>query len=128
MMARKEPLKVDADNRAIVLACSRSHRSPRDERLILNLAQEYFVNTFYSGSTIKVCRVAEGRADAYVRFQGLYDWDLAAAHAIAIAAGADVYDEQGEPIVYNTPDQRIKPFAVSAPSLPKETLLSYACK
>lgn len=124
--ARGRPLVVEeTGEKAIVLACSRSHRSPRDERLILNLAQHYFVNTFYSGSTIKVCRIAEGSADAYVRFQGLYDWDLAAAHAIAIAAGADVFDEDGRPVVYNTPEQRIKPFAVTAPSVPKDKLLHY---
>lgn len=129
LAAKNSPLSLtlnryDAPKEAIVLACSRSHRAPEDERVIMNLANKYFVNTFYSGSTIKVCKIAEGYVDAYVRLQGIYDWDLAAAHAIANGAGAYVYDKHGNPLIYNTEQQRLAPFIVSAPSLPQEIILS----
>ena len=42
------------------------------------------------GSSLKFCLVAEGSADVYPRLGPTSEWDTAAAHAVAAAAGAGV--------------------------------------
>jgi 3'(2'), 5'-bisphosphate nucleotidase len=42
------------------------------------------------GSSLKLCMVAEGKADVYPRFGPTMEWDTAAAHAVALYAGRSV--------------------------------------
>jgi 3'(2'), 5'-bisphosphate nucleotidase len=42
------------------------------------------------GSSLKICKVAEGNAHCYPRFGPTMEWDTAAAHAIAIYASNNV--------------------------------------
>ena len=49
------------------------------------------VELISSGSSIKICLVAEGKADVYPRFAPTMEWDTAAGHAIARAAGMEIY-------------------------------------
>ena len=44
------------------------------------------------GSSIKFCRLAEGRADIYPRFGRTMEWDTAAGHAILKYAGGSLID------------------------------------
>ncbi|MEX2582443.1 MAG: 3'(2'),5'-bisphosphate nucleotidase CysQ [Gemmatimonadota bacterium] len=54
------------------------------------------------GSTaLKMMSVAEGAADAYVSFGRKEIWDVCAATVIAEAAGADVLDLDGRPLVWH---------------------------
>ena len=49
--------------------------------------------------------VAEGKADVYPRFAPTMEWDTAAGHAIARAAGMEVYQAgKEEPLRYNKED------------------------
>ncbi|MDB4196985.1 3'(2'),5'-bisphosphate nucleotidase CysQ [Ascidiaceihabitans sp.] len=45
------------------------------------------VNTLSAGSSLKFCKVAEGKADYYPRLGRTMEWDTAAAHAVLKAAG-----------------------------------------
>jgi 3'(2'), 5'-bisphosphate nucleotidase len=55
-----------------------------------------------SGSSIKICLVAEGSADVYPRFAPTMEWDTAAGHAIALYAGKQIYKtDEKSPVVYN---------------------------
>ena len=57
------------------------------------------------GSSIKICLVAEGTADIYPRFAPTMEWDTAAGHAIAKAAGKELYHQDGcTPLAYNKED------------------------
>jgi 3'(2'), 5'-bisphosphate nucleotidase len=65
------------------------------------------------GSSLKICWVAAGRADAYPRLAPTMEWDTAAGQAVAEAAGCSVFvvqqDEEGNlrwdnPLRYNRPD------------------------
>lgn len=47
------------------------------------------------GSSIKICLVAEGTADIYPRFAPTMEWDTAAGHAIAKAAGKNYITRMG---------------------------------
>ena len=54
------------------------------------------------GSSLKICMVAEGKADVYPRYAPTMEWDTAAGHAIANMAGFKVLKYQSsEEIKYN---------------------------
>ena len=55
-----------------------------------------------AGSSLKICRVAEGAADIYPRLGPTMEWDTAAGQGIAEGAGRKVTVwETGEPLTYN---------------------------
>ena len=64
------------------------------------LAGQRIENIIHIGSSLKFCRVAEGRADLYLRLGRTMEWDTAAAHAVAEAAGARVTRVDGTPLAY----------------------------
>ena len=56
-----------------------------------------------AGSSLKLCRIAEGVADLYPRLGRTMEWDIAAGHAIVAAAGGSVETLDGRPLVYGKP-------------------------
>ena len=57
------------------------------------------------GSALKICLVAEGRADIYPRFGPTMEWDTAAAHIIANEAGKKLCSiDSGAELCYNKED------------------------
>jgi len=103
--ARKLPLGQRADD-AFVVVASRSHLSPETSLFIEDKRKTYRrVEVISSGSSLKICLVAEGAADAYPRFAPTMEWDTAAGHAIVRAAGKDIYSaETGKALTYNKED------------------------
>lgn len=84
------PIKDSRDK--FVIVASRSHLSPETEDYIEEMKRCHSdVELISSGSSIKICLVAEGKADVYPRFAPTMEWDTAAGHAIARAAGMEVY-------------------------------------
>ncbi len=51
-------------------------------------------------SSLKLCAIANAKADLYPRFGAICEWDTAAGHAILRAAGGDIRDFQGKTIKY----------------------------
>ena len=88
------------------IAVSRSHLTPETESYIKLMQQKYGdVRLISSGSSLKMCLVAEGVANVYPRFGPTMEWDTAAGDAIARAAGCQVVDAQNDlPLNYNKPD------------------------
>jgi 3'(2'), 5'-bisphosphate nucleotidase len=76
------------------------------ERYIAELEEQHAtVETLNAGSSLKLCRVAEGAADLYPRFAPTMEWDTAAGQAVVEAAGGEVVDATvGEPLRYNKED------------------------
>lgn len=103
-----------AKHEDFVIVASRSHLSPETQAYIDDAEKKYDkVRTASSGSSIKICMVAEGTADAYPRFAPTMEWDTGAGDAVARAAGfqvlqAGTYDnlpyEQDAPLRYNKED------------------------
>jgi 3'(2'), 5'-bisphosphate nucleotidase len=56
-----------------------------------------------AGSSLKLCLVAAGEADLYPRFGRTMEWDIAAGHAVLLAAGGRVVTLHGEPLRYGKP-------------------------
>lgn len=93
-------------HQGIVVVASRSHQSEETSRYVDNLRKQgQPVTLISSGSSLKICLVAEGSADIYPRFAPTMEWDTAAGHAIARCAGCNVYyiDEK-TPLKYNKED------------------------
>lgn len=79
------------DKETYVIVASRSHLSPETQMFIDEAKKEYAsVETISSGSSLKICLVAEGVADAYPRYAPTMEWDTGAGHAIAVCAGCKV--------------------------------------
>ena len=99
-------LPIDEPCKRFVIVASRSHLTPETETYIGEMKQQHEeVELISSGSSIKICLVAEGKADVYPRFAPTMEWDTAAGHAIARAAGMEIY-QAGEalPLQYNKED------------------------
>ena len=63
------------------------------------------VETVSKGSSLKLCLIAEGKADVYPRFAPTMEWDTAAGHAIIRAMGKEVYQAGTQhPLEYNKED------------------------
>jgi 3'(2'), 5'-bisphosphate nucleotidase len=91
---------------SFIVVASRSHLSPETEEFINTLRSEHGnVELISSGSSIKICLVAEGKADVYPRFAPTMEWDTAAGDAVARAAGMSVcHPDRTTPLVYNKED------------------------
>ena len=99
-------LPQDHKRDSFVVVASRSHNNTETEEFINNLRQKHAnIDIASVGSSIKICLVAEGAADIYPRFAPTMEWDTAAGHAIAKAAGKEIYRQDGvTPLQYNKQD------------------------
>lgn len=96
-------LPIKREKRPFTVVASRSHLSPETASFIADLQQKHpDLVTTSIGSSIKICLVSEGNADIYPRFAPTMEWDTAAGHAIARAAGKEIYHtDRQTPISYN---------------------------
>jgi 3'(2'), 5'-bisphosphate nucleotidase len=92
---------------------SRSHTSEEFSEFVKRLEAKYGnVKFISSGSSLKLCIVAEGKADVYPRFGPTMEWDTAAGQAIVEQADGSVMDMQTrEPLRYNK-DNLLNPFFI----------------
>lgn len=88
------------------VAGSRSHAGDSLKRFLHNLGAHEIISM---GSSLKLCLVAEGKADIYPRLGPTSEWDTAAAQAIVEAAGGRVTDTQGERLRYNQKEALLNP-------------------
>lgn len=103
-----EPIRVRAHHgRPIQVAGSRSHAGDSLRRYLDNLGEHEIVSM---GSSLKLCLVAEGRADLYPRLGPTSEWDTAAAQAVVEAAGGRVTNTAMEPLRYNTKESLLNPY------------------
>lgn len=56
-----------------------------------------------AGSSLKLCLVAAGQADLYPRLGQTMEWDIAAGHAVLLAAGGQLTELSGVPLRYGKP-------------------------
>lgn len=85
------------------IVVSRSHMNKETESYIESMNEKYGDITITSfGSSLKICKVAEGSAHCYPRFGPTMEWDIAAAHAIAVYANCTIKtSDMQEDLVYN---------------------------
>ncbi len=107
---RKEITCRKADMSKLVSFVSKNHaNSERLENFYkineLNIAEEVS-----AGSSLKICKIAEGDADIYPRLGTTMEWDIAAAQAVLEAAGGFVYSSKSGTLIYGKKDLKNEHF------------------
>ena len=99
------------------VAVSRSHLDARTARVLDVIGEHERIGL---GSSLKFCRLAEGRIDVYPRFGPTSEWDTAAGQCVLVAAGGAVLGLDGEPFRYNRGESLLNPdfIALGDPDLP----------
>lgn len=105
LISSSKKLPSESNNKFTVVA-SRSHLSEETEMFIDGLKTAHKeVEFISSGSSIKLCLVAEGSANVYPRFAPTMEWDTAAGQAICEIAGKKVIDyTTNQNLLYNKPN------------------------
>ena len=93
---------------------SRSHGSERMESFVGFLGDYQMVPM---GSSLKLCMVAEGKADLYPRLAPTSEWDTAAAQAVVEQAGGVVLRDDLSLMRYNTKDDILNPHFIVCASV-----------
>ncbi|HET7579653.1 MAG TPA: 3'(2'),5'-bisphosphate nucleotidase CysQ [Bacillales bacterium] len=104
--AVKLPATQNQDQHTVI--ASRSHMSEETEQYVAQLKKEHQnVQLLSAGSSLKLCLVAEGKADVYPRFAPTMEWDTAAGQAIVEQSGGVVYmADENQPLDYNKQNLR----------------------
>ena len=90
----------------VMVAGSRSHRGDSLDAYLRRLGDHEIISM---GSALKICLVAEGRADLYPRLGLTSEWDTAAAQCVVSEAGGQLTDLAMQPLHYNTKDSLLNP-------------------
>ena len=79
---------------------------PQELAFVLRCKEHGKVEIMAVGSSLKLCMVAEGKADAYPRYAPTMEWDTAAGDAICRMAGFKViqYNSDKHLLEYNKED------------------------
>jgi 3'(2'), 5'-bisphosphate nucleotidase len=95
---------------AVAVVASRNHGAEEVVALLDRVGATLGpAETKSMGSSLKLCLVAEGKADLYPRLAPTCEWDTAAAQAVVEAAGGQVLDDQLAPLRYNQKDSLLNP-------------------
>lgn len=91
-------VRVADSAKGLTVVMSRSHPSPELEEYLKTI---HVADAVSVGSSLKLCTVAEGRADLYPRLGPTMEWDTGAGHAIVLAAGGTLTTQEGSAFIYN---------------------------
>ena len=103
LISSSDILPINHKRENYVIVGSRSHMSAETEAFFEQKKKEHGnVEVMAVGSSLKLCMVAEGKADAYPRYAPTMEWDTGAGHAIVKYAGFSVKQyNSSEDLVYN---------------------------
>ena len=103
LISSSDKLPVNYKRKNYVIVGSRSHMSTETEAFFEQKKKEHGnIEIMAVGSSLKLCMVAEGKADAYPRYAPTMEWDTGAGHAIVKYAGFSVKQyNSSEDVVYN---------------------------
>ncbi len=88
------------------IVASRSHKDGYLKQFLERIGSHTLSNV---GSSLKLCLVAEGKADVYPRFAPTSLWDTAAGQCILEEAGGKVIQLTGEKLSYKSASNLINP-------------------
>ena len=95
----------------LTVVASRRHGGEALQACMQTLESHFeHIETTNMGSSLKLCLVAEGKADLYPRLAPTSEWDTAAAQAVVEAAGGRVVDMAFNDLRYNTKEDILNPF------------------
>lgn len=103
LIQQSSRLPIANERENYIVVGSRSHMSAETEEFFEEKKKEYGnVEVMAVGSSLKLCMVAEGKADAYPRYAPTMEWDTGAGDAICRMAGFQVTQyNTNTPVEYN---------------------------
>lgn len=114
LMGYAEKLPGKIPRRPYTAIASRSHRNEQTDLFIKGLKKEHpGLKLVSTGSSLKFCLMAEGKADIYPRFGPTMEWDTAAGHAIARASGCSVKIHDREDDLYYNKEDLFNPWFIA---------------
>jgi len=103
-----QPVQTD---KPLSVVASRRHGTETLEQMLLAMSKKFsHINKVNMGSSLKICALAEGKADWYPRLALTSEWDTAAAQIILEEAGGRLVDTDFNPVRYNTKESLLNPF------------------
>lgn len=103
----------NSSNKSLKLIVSRSHCGLMNLNQFFEKNRTYEIQTIFMGSSLKFCRLAQGKIDCYIRMKPTMEWDTAAGHIIAEESNAQVLNyEDSLPLRYNK-EHLVNPFFIS---------------
>ena len=117
------PIRCSTTAQPARIVASRSHVTPELEALLERLPPHEALNI---GSSLKLCLVAEGKADFYPRLGLTSEWDTAAGQCVVEQAGGRVCTTDGQPLRYNHKDSLLNPhfLVIGEPDYPWQQYLA----
>lgn len=85
----------------INIVASKSHLNSETSNFINKIQRDNKVNIVNVGSSLKICYLAEGKADLYPRFGPTMEWDTCAAHVVLNESGGKILSDAGIKLKYN---------------------------
>ena len=93
LISKAIKLPLQGDDKTFTIVASRSHMSKQTVNYIKKMREIHSkVDLLSKGSSLKLCMVAEGKADCYPRFAPTMEWDTAAGQAICEHSGFHLID------------------------------------
>lgn len=95
------------------IVASKSHLNNKTQDYINTISSNYDVNLLQFGSSLKICKIAEGAAHLYPRFGPTMEWDTCAADLILTEAGGLILDEENKKLLYNK-ENLLNPYFIAS--------------
>ena len=117
LLALAVPLPLTVNRDRFTAIGSRSHMSLKTWTFFRKLRRVYRNPEILKiGSSLKLCIVAEGKADVYPRLSPSMEWDIAAGHAIIEGAGFKICEyKNNKPLSYNKENLKNPFFIAGSP-------------
>ena len=101
-------LRTRKANRKPVIVASLSHLNAETKEWLKEFGDHRLIRI---GSSLKICLLAEGKADIYPRLSPIMEWDIAAADLVLRMAGGRLVQSDNKAMpIYNKPDLHQPPF------------------
>ncbi|NLA24916.1 MAG: 3'(2'),5'-bisphosphate nucleotidase CysQ [Bacteroidales bacterium] len=110
------PEKLPCQNhKNIRIVATKSHMNEDISRFLVDMKNKFPDSEIaHIGSSLKLCYIADGNANIYVRFRPINEWDIGAGHAIVRAAGGKMIEiKTQKEIPYNTVNMKTPDFIAS---------------
>lgn len=95
-------ISVDTNfDKCVNIVASKSHLNAKTEKYINNISKLHKVGLLKFGSSLKICKIAEGSAHLYPRFGPTMEWDTCASDLVLREAGGIIMDLNRDKLKYN---------------------------
>jgi 3'(2'), 5'-bisphosphate nucleotidase len=102
-ITKNQTYKLPLDTPSKIIYISKNHHSEQTQDFINNFEKKYGIFTKHPmNSSLKLCKVAEGRECIYPKFGGTSEWDIGASDIILFEANSVLIDQStNKPPLYN---------------------------